>query len=131
MVFFLLRWLVAALAGLSLAALFQWWGERLGDAVRGGPLGWLDRAGGLAMGAALGTVVVAFVLLVALVIRTPRAPGDAVARARVAGPLMGSGARACALAHRFIPGSDWLRQRFLAAERRATRPPSARVSAHS
>ena len=49
-VFWVLRWLVAALAGLVVASLFQWWGSLLGKAVQAGPAGWLDRVLGVRWG---------------------------------------------------------------------------------
>ncbi|MEK7824000.1 MAG: CvpA family protein [Candidatus Eisenbacteria bacterium] len=119
--FLALRWLVAALAGLAVAALLQWWGDRLGKAVREGPLGWLDRGGGLVVGAGLGAIVGSFVLLGALTIQHPSAPGVAVAHARVAAPAMGVAAEVCSFGEAYLPGSGWLKQRFLAAKRRAVR----------
>jgi uncharacterized membrane protein required for colicin V production len=121
LVFLALRWLVAALAGLAVAGLFQWCGDRLGKAVREGPLGWLDRAGGFVVGAGLGAAVGSLVLLGALTIRQPSAPGVAAARARVTAPAMGVAAEMCSLGEAYLPGSGWLKERFLAAKRRAVR----------
>jgi hypothetical protein len=129
-VYFTLRWLVAALAGLALAALFQWWGDRLGQTIRETPFGWVDRGGGLLVGAALGVVVGAFVLLGALSLDYPRGPRNAAAHSRVTKPTMSAAAGVCALGERYVPGSQWLRQRFLAAKRRAIRIREAEVSAH-
>jgi uncharacterized membrane protein required for colicin V production len=120
-VFLALRWLVAALAGLAVAGLFQWCGDRLGKAVREGPLGWLDRGGGLVVGAGVGASFGSLVLLGALTIQQPSAPGIAAAHARVAAPAMGVAAEMCSLCEAHLPGSGWLKQRFLAAKRRAVR----------
>ena len=117
-----LRWVVAGMAGLALAALVQWWGNRLGEAVKSGPAGWLDRGAGFAVGATVGAAVMALTLMAALAaapVRELREVGDAVARTRVAVPLMRGAAGACSLGGRFFPGSAWLRQRFLNAEKRA------------
>jgi len=119
--FLALRWLVAALAGLALASVFQWWGDRLGQAVRKGPLGWLDRGGGTVIGAGLGALVCAFILLGALSIERPRAAHVAAARARVGAPAMAAAAGLCSFGEAYIPGSGWLKRRFLAAERRVMR----------
>jgi uncharacterized membrane protein required for colicin V production len=119
--FLALRWLVAVLAGLAVAALFQWWGDSLGRAVREGPLGWLDRGGGFLVGATLGAIVGSLGLLAALTIQNPSAPGVVAARARVSAPAMGVCAGVCALGEAYLPGSGWLKQRFLAAKRRAVR----------
>jgi hypothetical protein len=119
--FLVLRWLVASLAGLAVAALFQWWGDSLGKAAREGPLGWLDHGGGLVIGAALGVGVGLLVLLGALTLRYPSAPALAAARARVSEPAMAAGARVCSFGEAYFPGGGWLKQRFLAAKRRAVR----------
>ena len=119
LLFVALRWLVAGLAGLALAALFQWWGDRLGDAVKSGPAAWIDRGGGLAVGTVLGAAVVAVAMMVALQIPQPREIANSVARTRVAAPLMSGAADACSLGSRFFPGGGWLRQRFITAELRA------------
>jgi len=120
-VFVVLRWLVAALSGLALAALFQWWGDRLGRAVREGPLGWLDRAAGGLVGAAVGTLAGALVLMVALTGLRERDPALAAARARTTVPVMGVAAEVCSMGEGVVPGSGWLKDRFLAARRRAER----------
>ncbi len=119
--FWALRWLVAALAGFALAAIFQWWGDRLGQAIRKGPLGWLDRGVGTVLGAGIGGVVCAFALLVALMIERPKGAGAAVARARVGVPTLGVAAEVCAFGEPYFAGCGWLKERFLKAERRALR----------
>jgi uncharacterized membrane protein required for colicin V production len=117
--FLVMRWLVAGLAGMAVASLFQWWGERLGDVVRSSPVGWLDRVGGLAMGVIVSALVLAFVVMGLLLLQHPRVLGDSVARTRLAAPLMHGAARACTYGDRYVPGSRWLRQRFMTAEQRA------------
>ncbi len=117
--FLALRWLVAGLAGLALAALFQWWGEVLRGAIGKSPVGWLDRMGGVALGAALGIVVGGFIMLTALLATWPRTVSDVAARSRTAVPLMAGGAKLCGLDNRYFPGSGWRRQRFLLARQRA------------
>lgn len=119
-VFLCLRWAVAIMAGLALASLIQWWGGLLSGAVKNSPVGWLDRLGGFAVGAALGVVVSSFVLLAALLTTWPSGISETAARARLAAPLMAGGARLCGLEQRYFPGSDWLKERFLAARQRAT-----------
>jgi uncharacterized membrane protein required for colicin V production len=121
LVFMVLRWLVASLAGLAVASLFQWWGDSVGKAVREGPLGWLDQGVGLAIGAALGVGVGLLLLLGALSTRFPSGPANAAARARVSEPAMATGIRVCTLGEAYLPGSGWLKQRFLAAKRHAAR----------
>ena len=116
-----MRWIVAALVGLALATAFRWWGNSVAKAVREGPLNWLDRGVGLVIGTALGTTICTFGLLGALQFDHPRGPGMAVARARVGAQTMGAAASVCAFSEAFLPGGVWLKQQFLAAERRAVR----------
>jgi hypothetical protein len=116
--FLVLRWLVACLAGLAVATLLQWCGNRFRDGVHAGPVAWLDRSVGVAVGAATAVIVATVVLLVAIVVPGPRTVSETAALARVAPPLMSGGARACQLAGIVMPGGRWLGLRFLAAERR-------------
>jgi len=118
-VFLVLRWLVAALAGMTIAALLQWWGERIGGAIREGTLGFIDRTGGLVVGALLGLVSVAFVIMAGLLLRNPSGVSETVARARLSAPVMEQAARVCALGENHLPGTHWLKLRFQEAERRA------------
>jgi len=128
-VFLAMRWLVAALAGMAIAVVLNWWGERLSGAIREGALGFLDRAGGLLVGASLGAVLVAFVIMAGLLLRHPRGVGETVARARLSAPVMEQAARACTLGENHLPGTHWLKLRFQEAERRARQSPESR--AHS
>jgi hypothetical protein len=120
-VFLVMQWLVAALAGLALASLLQWWGEQISKAVRAGPLAWLDQGGGFLVGTGVGAVIGALILLGALTLRYPAEPAEAVAHARVGSRAMGVGAEVCSLGGTYLPGGGWLKQRFLAAKRRADR----------
>ncbi len=124
-VFFVLRWAVAALAALAVASLFAWWGEVLAAAVDQSPVSWLDRAGGFVVGASLGATVAAFLLLVAVLAPWPREPRAWAAAARVSTPVLTGAARACGIGGPYVPGSGWLMTRFQAAARRvraAVRP---------
>ena len=53
-VYFVLRWLVAILAGMAISALFHWWGELVAKAAHDGPFGWLDRLVGDRCGVGIG-----------------------------------------------------------------------------
>jgi len=117
--FLILRWLVVVLSAMAVAALFHFWGELLRDAVKATPLGWVDRPAGFVIGAALGAAVASFIVLSALLIPWPDALPHTAARARVSRPLMAGAASTCSLASRLFPGSNWLKDRFLAAEQRA------------
>ena len=120
-VYLVLRWVVATLVGLALATAFRWWGGSMAKAVRDGPLSWLDRGGGMLIGAALGTTVCTFGLLGALQFDSPKGPGMAAARARIGASTMGAAAAVCTAGETFLPGLGWLKEQFLAAERRAVR----------
>jgi uncharacterized membrane protein required for colicin V production len=116
--FLVLRWVVAALVGLGAAALFQWWGDGLGTAVRSGPAAWLDRGSGVGVGALVGIATSALVLMASLLVRDPQGFSDQVARARTAEPLMDTAARACSLSASYLPGGVWLTAHFRQAHRR-------------
>jgi uncharacterized membrane protein required for colicin V production len=118
-VFLVLRVLVVLLAGMSIAALFQWCGETLGKVVKEGPLGWLDRIVGLGVGAAIGAAVVTFAILAGLMLPVPREPADWLAHTRLASPAMGRAAELCDAGGRYIPAGHWLSRRFTAAHKRA------------
>jgi hypothetical protein len=45
----------------------------------------------------------------------------AVARARIGASTMGAAAAVCTVGETFLPGLGWLKEQFLAAERRAVR----------
>lgn len=113
----LLRWLVAALAGLGVGALLHWWGEHLAKAAHEGPFGWLDRTVGAFVGITQG-VVVATALLVLLL----QAPGLEFARPFAARgvtsvPLLAAGERASAWG-KSLPGGLWLHEQLTSASRR-------------
>jgi len=117
-IYAVLRWIVAALGGLAVSSLLQLWGERLGQAARSSPVGWLDRGGGLAVGATVGLFTAALVIMASLLAPGPRALAGQVARSRAASPLMMEAARACSISVRFVPEGIWLEERFLQARRR-------------
>ena len=119
--FMVLRWLVTLTAALTVVALFHWWGDLLHDVTEATALKWLDRAGGLLAGGALGAILVTFLLLGALIVPWPHEIPSAAAGCRAARPAMLGGVRACALASRYFPGSNWLKRQVLVAERRANR----------
>ena len=117
-VFWALRWLVAALAALVVASLFHWWAVTLRKAVQAGPAGWLDRALGVLLGAVIG--VLWATALIALAVQAPGRLGlaDEMARARTAPALLTVGARACDAVERHVPGFHGLGRWLHEAERR-------------
>lgn len=119
LIFGMLRWIVAGLGGLAVATAFQFWGESLGLAVQKGGVAWFDRTAGLVVGAVTGTIVITILVLVALLTTWPDAVRATAAEARLAVPLMAQGARAVMVEESLVPGSDWLRQKFRDARRRA------------
>ncbi len=117
-VFLVLRWTVAVIAGLGIAALFQWWGELVAKAAHDGPFGWLDRIVGGVVGLALGAMAAALVVLLAV-----QAPGLGFARTaafqgRTARPLIRQGTRCTSFHSPLVPGSRWLHGEFVSAEGR-------------
>ena len=120
-VYVALLWVVSALAGMVTASLLNWWGERLGETVRTGPVGWLDRGAGFGLGAALGLFGAAFLVMAALLLPAPRALAGQIARSRSTNPLLTEAAQACSVSGRFLPGSGWLAEHFRLARERAER----------
>lgn len=118
-VFLLMRVLVVLLAGLAVASVFQWMGDRARDSAHDGPLGALDGPIGTVLGAGLGVVFVAVMTLISLQISWPTSVPITVARSRLAVPLMKNAAEVCTFASQYSPGWHWLRDRFRKAERRA------------
>jgi hypothetical protein len=123
-----LRWIVAGLAGLAVSALLQLWGNHLGRAVRATPVGWVDRGGGVAIGAAIGLLTVALAVMGTLLMPGPRGLTGQVARSHAVVPLMAGAARVCSLSVRILPAGPWLEARFQQAHRRAEQ---ARQSDHT
>ena len=117
-VFLMLRWMVAGLAALAAGTLLVWWGELLAGAVRESPVGWLDRFSGFFVGASFGAIVVAFVLMIVVLTPWPRTAGAWARSARVSRPVLSGAVRLCDLGDRYVPAGNWLRERFLSAERR-------------
>ncbi len=118
--FWVLGWLVAAMAGLAIAALLAWWGALASEALQSTPAGLLERPGGAVVGATMGAIVISLLLVCALLLPWARPLSGAAAEARVTRPLLSGGERALAWMTRYFQGSDWLRHRYLEAERRTT-----------
>lgn len=119
LIFGMLRWIVAALGGLAVATVFQFWGETLGEAVKKGGVSMVDRAAGLLFGALVGGIVITLIMLLALLTNWPATVRATAAEARLAVPLMSTGARVASVEESIFPGSAWLKRKFLDAERRA------------
>ena len=116
-VFIVLRWVVACLAGFGVAALLQWWGDLLAKAAHDGPFGWLDRAVGALVGFASGTLVCTAVIVFLL-----QAPGlefarPIAARGATSRPLLAAGDRATEWGLK-LPGVIWLHEQLRSASRR-------------
>jgi uncharacterized membrane protein required for colicin V production len=120
-VFWVLRWLVAGLGGLAVASVISWWGQHLGKAARATPGGWLDRVGGLALGATIGLAVATFTLMVALQVPLFDGIREHVVESRLPVPMLRGAAQVCAVSDDWFPGTRWLQDRFREAARRASR----------
>lgn len=123
--YFVLRWLVAGLAGLAVAAVFQWWGDTIAKAAHEGPFGWLDRLSGGLIGAAMGVAIAAVVILLLLQPSLFAATAGVAGRAAYARPMVRAGLAVTSSASR-LPGGAWLHGRFAAADGRlgGRRPPA-------
>jgi uncharacterized membrane protein required for colicin V production len=128
-VFAVIRWLVAALAGLAIAAIFQWWGDAVAKAVHEGPFNWFDRAGGGAIGAALGLAVVALAALLMLQGPVLSASGNVALHGRCSRPLVRGGATVTRLIRSRVPWGGWLHGQFLSASRRLDGAPARAATA--
>ncbi len=120
-VFFLLRWLVAILAGMAIPALFHWWGELVAKAAHDGPFGWLDRLVGGLVGFSIAVLLSS--VLVLLAVQAPLldfARNDAK-RGVVARPLIDLGVRVTAWRALPLPGARWLHRQFVSAQHRLGR----------
>lgn len=117
-VFLVLRWLVASLAALAIAAFFQWWGSLVARAVHEGPLGWADRVGGGAIGAATGLAAAALLTLLLLQGPVFASTGGVAARGACSKPLVVGGVAVTKVIRTSVPWGTWLYQQFLSASRR-------------
>jgi uncharacterized membrane protein required for colicin V production len=118
LVFLVLRWIVAVLAGTVVATIFQWCGDSLGRFVQSGPIGWLDRGGGVGVGVVLGLVTLSMAMMAGLLVREPRALSRSVASAHTAEPMMATAAEASERTARWLPGGRWWAEHFRMAHRR-------------
>jgi uncharacterized membrane protein required for colicin V production len=127
-VFVVVRWLVAVMSGLAIAAVFEWWGDLVAKAAHDGPFGWLDRVGGGAIGAAIGLTVVAVATLALLNGPLLALSGGVATHGRCSRPLVRGGAFVTQVIRTRVPWGTWLHEKFLSAERRldAARKPAGR-----
>jgi uncharacterized membrane protein required for colicin V production len=114
-VFWVLRWLVAGLAGLAVSSLWEWSGGLLAEGMKSTPFGWLDRLGGLAVGVILGLVVAAFAVLALWSLPWPRETRAWTQTSRGARLLLYGGSVTSGLASPVLPGGRWLHDRFAEA----------------
>ena len=96
-VFWVLRWLVILLCGVAVLSLFQVVGQRVGDVVGDSAIGWMDRLGGLALGATFGIAVASLLVLASVRAHSPRWVRHGVDHSRYARRLV-------------VGGADWSRQ---------------------
>lgn len=131
-VFVVVRWLVAILAGLAIAAVFDGWGDLLAKAVHHGPFGPIDRIGGGAIGGGIGLAVAAILTLVLLQRPMIAATGGVATHGRCPGPLVRGGAVVTQVIHGRVPWGTWMHEKFLSAARRmdAARKPGPVPGGH-
>ncbi|HTO90888.1 MAG TPA: CvpA family protein [Candidatus Sulfotelmatobacter sp.] len=124
-VFWVLRWVVAILAGCAVASLFTWLGGRLREGIKTTDLGWLDRLGGLVFGAGLGACLSCAALIGLLLTPWPRGMSEEVRKARVTAPLLSGAESLLDHGDRYIPGGSQLHHLLQSAERRERNPRTA------
>lgn len=113
-----LRWVVAVLAGMAVASLFQWWGEQVAKATHEGPFGWIDRVVGGLVGGVIGLTLIALLVLAAVQAPFLGSLRPVAAHSRTTMALLRGGTRLTALGDVVVPGSRWLHGQFAAAEKR-------------
>jgi uncharacterized membrane protein required for colicin V production len=123
--FVVMGWLVAGLAGLAIASVLEWGGNALAEAAKAGSLGWVDRLLGALVGALLGAVVAALVVLLMTLTPWPRDPRAWAEASRGAALLVRGGAAVSGWTAPVLPRGTWLRGRFLEAAHRIGRHPDA------
>jgi uncharacterized membrane protein required for colicin V production len=111
-IYMVLRWVVACLAGMVVASASQWIGTLLSLPPKPGPIGVADRVLGVPVGAAMGIAVTALLLLTALAVPWPREVRQAVAGAHTTAAWMRGGERVCRLVGSRFPNSIWLAEQF-------------------
>jgi len=107
-VFMVLRWIVALFAGLAVASLFDWIGERLGSGGgKDGPPFW-DRALGSVMGVGLGLIACSIVTLTVFSFSWAAPARMAAREGRTATPLLSGASRALRQGDlRWAPIAGW------------------------
>jgi uncharacterized membrane protein required for colicin V production len=118
-VFAVLRWLVALLAGTAVLAIFQLIGERAGVAAHKSVFGGLDRLGGFIVGIGYGALVVVVMLVVLLLTPWPREAARWATEAHVTQPLLAKTRSILAVDDRIIPGLKGVRHALDRASLRA------------
>lgn len=118
-VFAALGWLVAVLAGLAVKALFQMWGERLGDGAAKSGAGFADRAGGLVIGGVIGAALVSALLVGLLLAPWPRSVARLAARSSLTATFLAGAGTVLNVDDRWIPGAAALKGAVREAARRA------------
>lgn len=117
-VFGLLRWVVAALAGLAVVTLMGWWGEQLAKAVHDGPLGWLDRTVGAVIGLAFGIALAAIAVVLVVQVGSHGRVAKGAAHSVTARPLAACGIALTAWRGSPLPGTSWLHGQFVTTQHR-------------
>lgn len=118
-IFAVLGWLVAVLAGLAVKAFFQMWGERLGEGASKSGAGMADRIGGLVVGGVMGAALVASLLVAMLLTPWPREAARTAAHSSLTGSLLAGAQTVLNVDTRWIPGGGALKGAVHEAARRA------------
>jgi hypothetical protein len=119
-VYLTLRILVTMLVVFAVASVFQFAGGLAREPFRDGPLGLLDKVGGLATGAVTGLILAALLILGLVFTPWPPRSDRAVAGARFSAALLEGSEHLCRLGEGRVLGASWLRAQFASAARRAS-----------
>jgi uncharacterized membrane protein required for colicin V production len=119
-IYLTLRILVTALVVVAVTSVFQFAAGLAREPFREGPLGFLDRVGGIATGAATGLILAALLMLGLVFTPWPSRSERAVAKARFTAPLFEGSERLCRFGEGRVLGATWLRRQFASAARRAS-----------
>ena len=123
-VFTVLGWLVAMLAGFAVLAVFQILGERIADGVHKTALGGLDRLGGFFLGLVVGALALVVLLVGMLLTPWPREAAGWATDARLTQPLLAKTRYLLAVdEHDHIPGMKGVRRALDRASFRARLAP--------
>ena len=119
-VFWALRWVVTLLAAFAIVSLFHVLAERVRQLTHDSPVGWVDRLGGVLIGACTGLAVASLLVVAVVLWSVPGWMKHAIRDARASRPLIEGGVAASHWVEP-LPGGAALRRQYVLAARRLGR----------